>query len=183
MQRKIVSAGIIGVLCVLMGSAAVAQGGPQRGAGPGQFMRPRVIARLNLTPEQVKQIQGIAKAHRAAIQPGERPAAQVNIAQERQALMKAVFSDKPDEGEIQKHLDALSQQQTDAAQRRQQQMADYVTSMLEINKVLTPAQRAEFHKMLDENARTGQIRRGRMMQRRSMQNGTVQQQPPTSKED
>ncbi len=116
-----------------------------------EFMSARVQARLNLTADQVKQLQDIVRAQRAKMQ------APVNVAAERQAMMKAIFTDAPNQAEIDKHAAALASQQN-------QRLNQMVSTMLEFNQVLTPEQRTEFQKMLDEQARAGTIRRQRMQQ-------------------
>ncbi len=183
MHKKIVSAGVIALFCVALGAAAFAQQGPARRGLLRQFISARVVARLNLTPDQVKKIQQIVRTRRTAARSRQGATAQADLAQERQALLKAIFSDKPEQGEIQKHMDAIVQQQSAADERRRANLSDNVDSMLEINKVLTPAQRTEFQKMLDENARAGQMMRGRMMQRRRGLGASGQQPPSSPKEN
>ena len=171
MHRKIIITGLVVVLIILMASAVFAQRGPRAGGFGGgmlgQFTNARVAARLNLTPDQTKQIQEIVSAHRTAMQPAQRPAPGTGPRIDHEALLKSIITDKPDQAEIQKRMDAMLQQQTAMAQERQQRLGAYVDTMLEINKVLTPAQRSEFQKMLDENTRARQMMGRRMMQRRN----------------
>jgi Spy/CpxP family protein refolding chaperone len=188
MYRKSLFIPVIVVLILSVGAAAFAQG-PRPGA-PGlarQFASARVQARLNLTPDQVRQIQEIVKAQRAAAPPAPKPAPAAAMAQEHQALMKAIFTDSPNQDEIAKHEAALVQQQAAVAQQHQKRLDQMIGTLLQINRVLTPAQRAEFQKMLDENARAGQIMRGRMMMRQGM-NGrrrpaAAPQPPPPPPDD
>ena len=175
MNRKIIITGLVAVLCILMVSAVFAQRGPRPGGFGGgfgggmlgQFTNARVAARLNLTPDQTKQIQEIVNAHRTAMQPAQRPAPGTGPRINHDALLKTIITDKPDQAAIQKQMDAMLQQQTTMEQQRQQRLGAYVDTMLEINKVLTPAQRTEFQRMLDENSRARQMMGRRMMQRRS----------------
>ncbi len=167
MRRQILTIALVTLLLVLA-PAIYAQRGPRPGSGDmlREFTNARIAARLNLTPDQVKQIQQIVRAHRAAVQPAQRPAPGAGPAADRQALLKSIFTDQPDQGAIQKQMDAVLQKEATTQEQRQQRLSEMVDTMLQINKVLTPAQRAEFQKMLDENTRARQIMGRRMMQRR-----------------
>ncbi len=157
MRRKTVHIATIMLLVAVCAGATFAQ-------QPGmlrQFTSPRVQARLNLTPDQVKQIQQVVQAQRAnAPKPA---AAATNAAQEHQALLKAIFTDKPDQEAIQQHAAALNQFAAAQAQQHTARLNQFINTMLEINKILTPEQRDEFQRMLDENVRTRHLRMGRRM--------------------
>ncbi len=159
----------IAVILVLIAGCAIAAFGQQGPRGQGGILRQlisaRVQARLNLTPDQVKQIREIVRDHRAQNAPVRPAALAVNAGQEHTALMKSIFTDNPNQEEIQKHEASIAERQAAAAQQNQQRLNQQVNTLLEINKVFTPAQRAEFQKMLDENVRTGQILRRRATMR------------------
>lgn len=120
----------------------------------------RLEARLNLTADQTTQIRQITKAERMkrAGQPGVGP-------ENREALMKAIFADNPNQTEIQNRVKALEEQHAKMLQ-------ELVATGLQVNKVFTPEQRAELQKMIDENAQVRTRMRERMKQH-------IQQPPAT----
>src|SRR5512138_673693 len=101
MRSRFIGAVIVAVVMALMAPATFAQRGPRPGGLAREFTNAHIAARLNLTPEQTKQIQDIVRAHRAAVQPAQRPAPGAGPALDRQALMKSIFTDKPDQAAIQ----------------------------------------------------------------------------------
>ncbi len=173
MYRKLLSLAQVVLLVLAFCAAAFAQ------RGPGmlrQFASPRVQARLNLSADQVKQIQQVIQAQRANV---PKPAASaVNAGQEHQALLKDIFTDTPDQEKIQQHVAALNQFAAAQAQQHSARLNQAISTMLEINKILTSEQRAEFQRMLDENVRARQIRMHRMMGRRGMMNRQGAPPPP-----
>ncbi len=180
MSRK--SVFIAAVLVLIAGSSvALGQRGPRAPRQDGilrELASARVQARLNLTSDQVRQIQEIVRTQRAKNAPAGRAVPVANVAQERMALMKAIFSDNPNQTEIEKHQAAIADRQAAAAQQSQQSLSRQVNTLLEINKVFTPAQRVEFQKMLDENARTGQILQRRIMMRQNVRRPQQAPAPP-----
>ncbi len=177
MHKKSLLLMVVILFIVTFAAAAFAQGP----AGMARrFMSPRVQARLNLTPDQLKQIMQVVQAQRAnAPKPAAAPA--LNAAQEHRALLKAIFTDKPDQEAIQQHAAALNQFASAQAQQHSARLNQAITTMLEINKILTPEQRDEFQRMLDENARVRQLRMRRgMMARRGMGMMMNRQGPPAT---
>ena len=140
----------------------------RHGPGGGGFLSERMFAhmeaRLNLTPEQSQQVRGIFEAQRAKMKEqftGGRG--------DREALMKAVFSDNPNQAEIQKQVTALER-------KHAQMLQQMVDTGLQVNKVLTPEQRAEFLKAMDEHRQAGERFRERMKQRKAERQGQTPQQ-------
>ena len=138
-------------------------GGPGMGLGPfdGRMLE-HVKARLNLTEDQTQRIQAILEKQKETMQ-AQAPA------QQHEALVAQVFSDNPNQAQIQQQLTQLHQQHAQMLQR-------IVATGLEINQVLTPEQRAELQKMMAEHKQVRGTMRQRMQERRQ-QRQEPQQQP------
>ena len=100
------------------------------GPGGGGFLSERMFAhletRLKLTTEQSDQVRSIFEAQRAKMKEqfaGGRG--------ENDALFKAVFSDNPNQSEIQAQLTALKQ-------KHARMLDEMVGAGLQVNQVLTP---------------------------------------------
>lgn len=138
------------------------------GHGPGggfisERMFARLETRLNLTPEQSSQVRSIFEAQRAKMKEqfaGGRG--------EHDSLFKAVFTDNPNQAEIQRQVTAMQQ-------KHAQMLQDMVSTGLQVNQVLTPDQRAELLKAMEEKKETGRRFHERMQQRKSEREG---QAPP-----
>ncbi len=134
----------------------------------GGFLSERMFAqletRLKLTSEQSSQVRGIFEAQRARMK--EQFATGRG---EHDALFKAVFTDNPNQAEIQKQVTALQQ-------KHAQMLQDMVATGMQVNQVLTSEQRAELLKAVDERREAGRRFHERMQQRKSEREG--QTQPP-----
>lgn len=157
MKRKwIVVSGVIAAM--LLATAAVAFARGARGGHDGfGFFGPRALAqmevRLKLTPDQSKQIRAILKNAR---EQGFSRFGQGSNA--RVSLAKAIFSTDANQADIQQNLQALQQQ-------HQQMLQLMVSTGQQINQVLTPEQRVEMQRIIDEKAAMGAKMRERFRQR------------------
>jgi Spy/CpxP family protein refolding chaperone len=169
MNRRVLTAvAAVVVLMVLAAGFAVAQHGHMRkrgGHGEMDLLSGRMFAhmeaRLNLTPEQSQQIKQIKQQQR------EQRKQQVDRSAH-EALVRVMFSDKPDQAEIQKLTQQLQQQHA----ARLNQM---VTTAAQINQVLTSEQRAELQKVITEHQQV----REKMKQRREERRRHTQQKQST----
>ncbi len=136
--------------------------------GGGGFLSERMFAhletRLNLTEEQSTQVRGIFEAQRAKMK--EQFAAGRG---EHDALFKAIFTDNPNQAEIQNQLNALKQ-------KHAAMLDQMVGTGLQVNQVLTPEQRTELLKAMAEKKETGRRFQERMKQRKSEREGQTQPQ-------
>ena len=146
-------------------------GGPGFGFGPGMNFG-KLSARLQLTPEQKDKLKSIMKQHMQENK-GQGEAAR----NAHEALAKELFKDQPNQAEIQRQVAVLQQEQA-------QRMAQWVSAAQEMNKVLTPEQRAEVQKIIDENHTARAAMKQKMEQRRQQwqqKKGTAPQtQPPAA---
>lgn len=126
----------------------------------GEHKFAELEARLKLTPDQSKQIRAILKDARD--QGFDRFAAG---SPDRVALAKAVFSSDTNQAEIQKNMAALEQQ-------HQQMLQFLVATGTKINAVLTPEQRVEMQKIIDEKAQAGAKMRARWRERMQQHDAT-----------
>jgi len=124
----------------------------------------RLEARLKLTPEQSTQIRQIAHTEKQRM--FQRWG---SGADNRNALMKEIFRDNPNQAEITRRVQTLLQEHT-------QMLNQLVAAGLEVNKVLTPEQRAELQQVVDENAQAAQRMRERALQRRQERQQAAPQQ-------
>jgi Spy/CpxP family protein refolding chaperone len=120
-------------------------------------------ARLKLTPEQSSQLQAIAQQGREQMKAQH----EGNRGDGRQALMKQIFSDNPNQGEINRLVNEMKQEQA-------AQLDAMVAAGAQANKVLKPQQRAELQQMLDEKAAMRKNMRERMKQKRGEQGSQKQ---------
>ncbi len=169
MRSKWMKLAAVAMVLALAGGTFVYARAQHAGHGPGggwigERMFARMEARLKLTPEQSQQVRGIFEAQRAKM--GEQFK---GGRADRDALMKAVFSDNPNQAEIQKQIAALQQQHAKMLQ-------DMVAAGLQVNQVLTVEQRAELLKAVDEQRQAGERFRERMKQRKAEQEGQTPQQ-------
>jgi Spy/CpxP family protein refolding chaperone len=171
MNRKVLAAWIaVVVMVVFAAGIAIAQRGPRHGGpgagGPGGMlgmfggrMLAHIEARLNLTDAQTQQIRQITQQQREqAKQKFDRDA--------HEALMRQVFSDNPNQAEIQKLTQQLQQQHA-------QMLQQLVSTGAQINQVLNAEQRAELQEMIAEHHQV----REKMKQRREERRQQRQQKP------
>ena len=136
---------------------AKARGG--HGPGGGGFISERMFARLEtrlkLTPEQSGQVRNIFESQRAKMK--EQFAAGRG---EHDAIFKAVFTDNPNQAEIQQKLAAMKQ-------KHAEMLDQMVATGLQVNQVLTSEQRAELLKAMEEKQEVGRRFHERMKQRKA----------------
>jgi Spy/CpxP family protein refolding chaperone len=136
-------------------------GGPGFGFGPGMHFE-QLAARLNLTAEKqhMEENRGQGQASVDA----------------HDALAKELFKDQPNQAEIQKQLTVLQQDQA-------RRMSEWVATAQEMNKVLTPDQRAEAQKIIDEQrtarANMREKMKERHQQREQKKDSSPQSAPPS----
>lgn len=121
----------------------------------GEWKMAQLEARLKLTPEQSKQMRNLVSARR------ERLMSDFDAGRDdRQALIREIFKDKPSQAEIEKRVSAIQE-------RYNAMLSQLVAVGQEFNKTLTPEQRAEMQKIIDEQIQVGdkmrQHRREHMM--------------------
>ena len=169
MKSKWIKLATVAMVVALAGGTFLYANAQHGRHGPGrgwisERMFAHMEARLKLTPEQSNQVRGIFEAQRAKM--GEQFK---GGRAERDALLKSVFSDNPNQAEIQKQIAALQQQHA-------QMLQDMVATGLQVNSVLTAEQRAELLKAMDEHRQAGERFRERMKQRKAEQAGQTPQQ-------
>ena len=131
-------------------------GGPggDFGFGPGGMHFGQLVQRLNLTQDQQDKLKGMMKQHMQQNR-GQGQAAEAA----HDALAKELFKDQPNQAEIQKQLTILQQDQA-------QRMGQWVQMAQDANKILTPEQRVEMQKMIDERSTARANMKQKMMERR-----------------
>ena len=104
----------------------------------GEWKMAQLEARLKLTPEQSKQMRDIVAARRSRLVEDFDAGRD-----DRRALIREIFKDNPSQAEIQKRVSAI--------QERQNAMVNQlVAAGQEFNKTLTPEQRTEMQRVIDE---------------------------------
>ena len=149
------------------GTFLFAKAGHGRHGSRGGFISERMFAhletRLNLSTEQSTQVRNIFESQRAKMKEqfaGGRG--------EHDALFKAVFTDNPNQAEINQQLAALKQ-------KHAQMLDQMVATGLQVNQVLTPEQRVELIKAMDEKKEAGRRFRERMKERKAEREGQTPQ--------
>ncbi|HXG83225.1 MAG TPA: periplasmic heavy metal sensor [Pyrinomonadaceae bacterium] len=102
---------------------------------PGGNRRPNLLAELNLSPEQIREIRRVNREDRFA-----RRAAQQRLREANRNLDQAIYSDTVDEANIQLLVKELQAAQTEAIKFR-------TASELAVRKILTSQQLAKFREM------------------------------------
>jgi len=145
------------------GMGGPGMGSPGMGFGPfdGRMLE-HVKARLNLTEDQTQRIRAIIDKQKETMK------AQAPM-QQHEALVTQIFSNNPNQQQIQQQLTEMQQNHAQMLQRM-------VATGLEVNAVLTPEQRAELQKMMAEHKQVRENMRQRMEQRKQ-QRQESQQQP------
>ena len=160
---------VLAVCGVTLVAATFALGGFRHGATPVAMpdgMRfEKLAVRLKLTPEQESQIKGQLKDARG----GAKPEID-SLRSLRGTLAKQIFTNQPNQAEIQKTGEQLKQQLSAVIDQ-------YVKAGLQINSVLKPDQRAEVQKIISERQQLAARRRARWEQRRSQRSQGQQGQP------
>ena len=177
MNRKVLILIVLVALTLVSVTAALAfqrHGGPHKGmhqgmGGPGMGIGPfdgrmleHVKVRLGLTEEQTQRIRAIVEKQKETMKAQE-------PGQPHEALAATIFSDNPNQAQIQQQLAQMQEHQAQMLQRM-------VATGLEINQVLTPPQRAELQQMMSEHKQMRGTMRQRMQERRQ-QHKEPQQQP------
>lgn len=143
---------------VTLAAATFALGGFRHGDGRGPIGRmrfERLAVRLKLTPEQESQIKAQLRQTRSAVKP------QIDSLRNlRSSLAKQIFTNQPNQAEIQKTSEQLKQQLTAVIDQ-------YVNAGIKINSVLSPEQRTEMQKVISEHQQLAERRRARQEQRRA----------------
>ncbi|MGH9556336.1 MAG: Spy/CpxP family protein refolding chaperone [Terriglobales bacterium] len=138
------------------------------GPGGGGFISERMFARLEtrlkLTPEQSGQVRNIFETQRTKMK--EQFASGRG---EHDSLFKAVFTDNPNQAEIQQQLGSMKQ-------KHAQMLDQMVATGLQVNQVLTPDQRTELLKAMEEQKEAGRRFHERMQQRKAEREGQPQPQ-------
>jgi Spy/CpxP family protein refolding chaperone len=111
--------------------------------GPGAMAR-RIAERLDLTPQQIRDIRGIVANHKQELQ-GEVDA----VAQARTQLFDAIHADAYNEAAIRSAAGAVGQAETQLALTRGKLVS-------EIRPVLTPEQQGKAREMLADARAFGQ---------------------------
>lgn len=146
------------VCAIVFGVAVVAVGAYEHGGAaagmPGRRFQ-RLAARLKLTPEQQSQIKADLRQTRAVAKPDFD-----SVRSLRETLGRQIFTDQPNQAEIQKNAELLKQHLSAA-------IDEYVKVGLQINQVLTPAQRVEMQTVITERAQRAQQQRARHEQQGS----------------
>ena len=141
------------------------------GRGPmGRMRFERLAVRLKLTPEQESQIKAQLRQARGAAKP------QIDSLRSlRGTLAKQIFTNQPNQAEIQKTSEQLKQQLSAVIDQ-------YVNAGIKINAVLAPEQRNEMQKVISEHQQLAERRRARWEQRRSQHQGGGKPASPSSAE-
>lgn len=134
----------------------------------GAWKMAQLEARLKLTPEQSKQMRDIVSARHDKLR-GDFDAGR----DDRQALVREIFKDNPNQAEIQKRVSAIQE-------RHNAMLSQLVASGQEFNKTLTSEQRAEMQKIIDEQIQVADKMRERRRQHR-MQHPSQPDAAPTPK--
>ncbi len=131
----------------------------------GAWKMAQLEARLKLTPEQSKQMRDIVSARHEKLR-GDFDAGR----DDRQALVREIFKDNPNQAEIQKRVSAIQE-------RHNAMLSQLVASGQEFNKTLTSEQRVEMQKIIDEQIQVGNKMREHWGRHRMGREGQPESQP------
>ena len=170
MSRKWVGIAAVAVLVLGTGTVAFARFAERAGRMGhmgmfGAWRMAQLEARLKLTPEQSKQMHDLMAAQREKLM-GDFAAGR----EDRQALVREIFKDNPNQAEIQKRVPAIQE-------RHNAMLSQLVAAGQDFNKTLTPEQRAEMQKIIDEHVQVRERMREHRHQRRMDRQGPPQAQP------
>ena len=170
MTRKWVTIAAVALLALGSGSLAYAKFAGRAGHMGhmgmfGEWKMAQMEARLKLTPEQSKQMRDIVAARRTRLiedfDAGR---------DDRRALVREIFKDNPSQAEIQKRVSAIQE-------RHNAMLSQLVATGQDFNRTLTPEQRAEVQKMIDEQIQVGDRMREHRRQHRMDRQGPPESQP------
>ena len=162
MTRKWVTIAAVALLALGSGSLAYAKFAGRAGHMGhmglfGEWKMAQMEARLKLTPEQSKQMRDIVASRRTKLMEDFDAGRE-----DRRALIREVFKDNPSQAEIQKRGSAIQERQA-------AMVSQLVAAGQEFNKTLTPEQRAEMQRVIDEHIQVAdkmrEHRRQHMMER------------------
>jgi len=131
----------------------------------GEWRMARLETRLKLTPEQSKQMRDLMAAQREKLM-GDFAAGR----DDRQALVREIFKDSPNQAEIQKRVSAIQE-------RHNAMLSQLVAASQDFNKTLTTEQRVEMQKMIDEHVQMGDKMREHRGHRMMERQGQPESQP------
>ena len=144
MTRKWI--GIAAAALLVLGSGSVAFAKYAGRAGHmghmgmfGEWKMAQLEARLKLTPEQSKQMRDLVASRRTKLMEDFDAGRD-----DRRALVREIFKDNPSQAEIQKRVSAIQERQA-------AMVSQLVAAGQEFNKTLTPEQRVEMQKVIDEH--------------------------------
>lgn len=170
MTRKWI--GIAALALLVLGSGTVAFAKYAGRAGHmgrmgmfGEWKMAQLEARLKLTPEQSKQMRGIVAARRETLM-SDFDAGR----DDRRALIREIFKDKPSQAEIEKRVSAIQE-------RHNAMLSQLVASGQDFNKTLTPEQRAEMQQIISEQIQVGDKMREHRRQHRMDREGQPESKP------
>ena len=148
MSRKWVAIAAAALLVLGTGSVAYARFAGRAGHMGhmgmfGEWKMAQLEARLKLTPEQSKQMRDIVATRRTKLMEDFDAGRD-----DRHALAREIFKDNPSQAEIQKRVSAIQE-------RQNAMISQLVAAGQEFNKTLTPEQRAEMQRVIDEQILVG----------------------------
>jgi Spy/CpxP family protein refolding chaperone len=168
MTRKWIGIAALALLVLGSGTVAFAKYAGRAGGHMGMFgewKMAQLEARLKLTPEQSKQMRGIVAARRETLM-NDFDAGR----DDRRALIREIFKDKPSQAEIEKRVSAIQE-------RHNAMLSQLVAAGQDFNKTLTPEQRAEMQRIIDEQIQVGDKMREHRRQHRMDREGQPETQP------
>ncbi len=140
--------------------------GRAMGEGPAGMRFERLAVRLQLTPQQESQIKAQLRQARSSAKPDID-----SLHTLRGTLARQIFTNQPNQAEIQKTSEQLKQQLSAVIDQ-------YVKAGLQINSVLKPEQRTEVQKIVNERQELAARRRAKWEQRRQRRPGGKDNQQP-----
>lgn len=171
MSKKWVAIAAVALLVLGTGSVAFAKFAGRAGhrGHMGMFSEWKMAqleARLKLTPEQSKKMHEIVESRRDKLR-GDFGAGR----DDRQALVREIFKDNPNQAEIEKRVSAIQE-------RHNAMLSQLVAAGQDFNKTLTSEQRAEMQKIIDEHIQVG----NKMREHRHQHMGRWGQESPEEKQ-
>ena len=131
----------------------------------GEWKMAQLEARLKLTPEQSKQMRDLVASRRTKLMEDFDAGRD-----DRRALVREIFKDNPSQAEIQKRVSAIQE-------RQNAMISQLVTAGQDFNKTLTPGQRAEMQRVIDEQIQVGDKMREHWRQHMMEREGQPESKP------
>ena len=131
----------------------------------GEWKMAQLEARLKLTPEQSKQMRDLVASRRTKLMEDFDAGRD-----DRRALVREIFKDNPSQAEIQKRVSAIQERQS-------AMISQLVTAGQDFNKTLTPGQRVEMQRVIDEQIQVGDKMREHRRQHRMEREGQPESKP------